>query len=420
MLVALYVERGDLHAIFTRRRRDLRSHPGEISFPGGRRDEGEGLAGDRAARGRGGDRPGTRGGTAARSARAGADDRHELRRLSVRRADRGRRHVDAVRERGRRGARAAPARTCAPPARGGASRIAASRFAPTSTTSATERVIWGATARIVGDLLGRLRPVLDAGAGALSAAMDRDGLLSSLATRVRDERVLAAVAAVPRELFVSSSLASAAYNDAPLRIGLGQTISQPTIVARMCELLELRPTDRVLDVGTGSGYHAAVLSRLCDHVWGVELHEQLARRAARTLLQAGIDNVTVTVGDGAAGPAGARAVRRDQRRGDGGRRGPAGARAAARAGRAARRADRRRARRAPRARPPPRGRLRALAAGGRALRPARLTDRRNRRGPFPALHPSGEACTMRQMVPAIVGAKSIGLGRSRARRSTRS
>ena len=131
--------------------------------------------------------------------------------------------------------------------------------------------------------------------------MDRDDLLSSLATRVRDERVLAAVAAVPRELFVSSSLAAAAYNDAPLRIGLGQTISQPTIVARMCELLELRPTDRVLDVGTGSGYHAAILSRLCDHVWGVELHEQLARRAARTLLRAGIDNVTVTVGDGAAG-----------------------------------------------------------------------------------------------------------------------
>jgi protein-L-isoaspartate(D-aspartate) O-methyltransferase len=131
--------------------------------------------------------------------------------------------------------------------------------------------------------------------------MDRDRFLSSLATRVRDDRVLDAVAAVPRELFVSASLASAAYNDAPLRIGHGQTISQPTLVARMCELLELRPTDRVLDVGTGSGYHAAVLSRLCDHVWGVELHEQLALRAARTLVRAGIDNVTVIAGDGAAG-----------------------------------------------------------------------------------------------------------------------
>jgi protein-L-isoaspartate(D-aspartate) O-methyltransferase len=131
--------------------------------------------------------------------------------------------------------------------------------------------------------------------------MERDDLLSSLASRVRDERVLEAIAAVPRELFVSSSLAAAAYNDAPLRIGHGQTISQPTIVARMCELLELRPTDDVLDVGTGSGYHAAVLSRLCHRVWGVELHEQLARRAARTLLHAGFDNVTVATGNGAAG-----------------------------------------------------------------------------------------------------------------------
>src|SRR3954447_12010477 len=131
--------------------------------------------------------------------------------------------------------------------------------------------------------------------------MDRDGLLRSLASRVRDERVLAAMAAVPRELFVASGMTAAAYEDAPLRIGHGQTISQPAIVARMCELLELRPTDRVLDVGTGSGYHAAVLSRLCAHVWGIELEEQLALRASRTLRRAGIENVTVVAGDGAAG-----------------------------------------------------------------------------------------------------------------------
>jgi protein-L-isoaspartate(D-aspartate) O-methyltransferase len=131
--------------------------------------------------------------------------------------------------------------------------------------------------------------------------MDRDGLLRSLATRVGDERVLAAIAAVPRELFVSPALAAAAYNDAPLRIGHGQTISQPAIVARMCELLELDPTQRVLDVGTGSGYHAAVLSRLCAHVWGVELNVALSLRAARSLRRAGIDNVTVVAGDGAAG-----------------------------------------------------------------------------------------------------------------------
>src|SRR5215217_4908618 len=106
--------------------------------------------------------------------------------------------------------------------------------------------------------------------------MDRDGLLRSLATRVHDERVLAAMAAVPREHFVMAQYAAAAYADAPLRIGHGQTISQPAVVARMVELLDLHPMDRVLDVGTGSGYHAAVLSRLCEHVWGLELHEQLA------------------------------------------------------------------------------------------------------------------------------------------------
>jgi protein-L-isoaspartate(D-aspartate) O-methyltransferase len=131
--------------------------------------------------------------------------------------------------------------------------------------------------------------------------MGREDLLRSLSRRICDERVLAAIAAVPRELFVSRALAAAAYEDAPLRIGGGQTISQPTVVARMCELLELSPTDRVLDVGTGSGYHAAVLSRLCDFVWGVELDPQLALRAARTLTRAGIHNVTVFSGDGAQG-----------------------------------------------------------------------------------------------------------------------
>jgi protein-L-isoaspartate(D-aspartate) O-methyltransferase len=131
--------------------------------------------------------------------------------------------------------------------------------------------------------------------------MDREGLLRSLAARGHDEHVLDAMAAVPRELFVKPEYAAAAYADAPLRIGHGQTISQPAVVARMAELLELHPMDRVLDVGTGSGYHAAVLSRLCDHVWGIELEEQLALRAARTLRLAGIENVSVLTGDGAAG-----------------------------------------------------------------------------------------------------------------------
>ena len=131
--------------------------------------------------------------------------------------------------------------------------------------------------------------------------MGRDELLRSLRERIADERVLDAIAAVPRELFVAPSLQAAAYVDAPLRIGGGQTISQPTVVARMCELLELSPEDRVLDVGSGSGYHAAVLSRLCSHVYGVELDPRLAARSMRSLAAAGIDNVTIVVGDGALG-----------------------------------------------------------------------------------------------------------------------
>jgi protein-L-isoaspartate(D-aspartate) O-methyltransferase len=131
--------------------------------------------------------------------------------------------------------------------------------------------------------------------------MGRDELLRSLRQRIADERVLDAIAAVPRELFVAPSLKAAAYVDAPLRIGGGQTISQPTVVARMCELLELSPEDRVLDVGSGSGYHAAVLSRLCAHVDGVELDPRLAARSTRALANAGIDNVTIVAGDGTLG-----------------------------------------------------------------------------------------------------------------------
>jgi len=131
--------------------------------------------------------------------------------------------------------------------------------------------------------------------------MERDELLGRLRTRIDDVRVLEAIASVRRELFVPTELAAHAYADRPLPIGGGQTISQPTVVARMCELLELSADDRVLDVGTGSGYHAAVMSRLCDHVWGVELDQQLALAATRALAAAGIDNVTVIASDGNAG-----------------------------------------------------------------------------------------------------------------------
>jgi protein-L-isoaspartate(D-aspartate) O-methyltransferase len=131
--------------------------------------------------------------------------------------------------------------------------------------------------------------------------MDRDQLVRSLRDRIADERVLDAIAAVPRELFVAPELAAVAYEDAAQRIGGGQTISQPTVVARMCEVLGLSPHDRVLDVGTGSGYHAAVLSRLCAHVFGVELDAGLAAAARAALAAAGIHNVTVVAGDGTLG-----------------------------------------------------------------------------------------------------------------------
>src|ERR687893_2316511 len=131
--------------------------------------------------------------------------------------------------------------------------------------------------------------------------MEREQLLGSLRPRVTDERVLAAVAEVPRELFVAPALQRMAYVDRPLPIGGGQTISQPSLVARMCELLELGDDDVVLDVGTGSGYHAALLSRLCRHVYGIEIEPELAAQAAHSLELAGIDNVTVVVGDGNGG-----------------------------------------------------------------------------------------------------------------------
>jgi protein-L-isoaspartate(D-aspartate) O-methyltransferase len=131
--------------------------------------------------------------------------------------------------------------------------------------------------------------------------MDRDALVASLRPRISDERVLAAMAAVPRELFVDPELSHVAYADCPLPIGDGQTISQPTLVAGMCEALELRASDRVLDVGTGSGYHAAVMSRLCERVYGIELESRLAQRARAALAEAGIDNVSVVVGNGALG-----------------------------------------------------------------------------------------------------------------------
>jgi protein-L-isoaspartate(D-aspartate) O-methyltransferase len=118
---------------------------------------------------------------------------------------------------------------------------------------------------------------------------------------IHDERVLAAMAEVPRERFVPEDQRKRAYRDGALRIGEGQTISQPWIVACMAQLLELAGVETVLEVGTGSGYAAAVLSRLAAEVVTIERYESLAEGAAATLAELGYDNVEVRVGDGSRG-----------------------------------------------------------------------------------------------------------------------
>ena len=115
---------------------------------------------------------------------------------------------------------------------------------------------------------------------------------------VDDERVLAAIASLPRERFVPESERHRAYENVALPIGCEQTISQPLVVARMLQALELRPADRVLDIGTGSGYHAALLAKLAAHVWTIERHAELSAEAERTLRELGVENVTFVVGDG--------------------------------------------------------------------------------------------------------------------------
>jgi protein-L-isoaspartate(D-aspartate) O-methyltransferase len=115
---------------------------------------------------------------------------------------------------------------------------------------------------------------------------------------VRDPRVLAALREVPRHLFVEPSQQAHAYDDTPLPIAGQQTISQPYIVALMTELLDLTPNEKALEIGTGSGYQSAVLSKVCKEVYSIEIVPELAKSAAARLKSLGYDNVIVREGDG--------------------------------------------------------------------------------------------------------------------------
>jgi protein-L-isoaspartate(D-aspartate) O-methyltransferase len=115
---------------------------------------------------------------------------------------------------------------------------------------------------------------------------------------VRDPEVLRVLRGVPRHLFVPQAVRSFAYQDHPVQIGYGQTISQPYIVGYMTELLAPARKHKVLEIGTGSGYQAAVLSALARHVYSIEIVPELARSAAATLKRLGYENVTVRLGDG--------------------------------------------------------------------------------------------------------------------------
>jgi protein-L-isoaspartate(D-aspartate) O-methyltransferase len=118
---------------------------------------------------------------------------------------------------------------------------------------------------------------------------------------IEDERVLEAMEAVPREVFVPPRMRHRAYADSALPIGSEQTISQPWIVAAIAQAMELAGTERVLEIGTGSGYSAAVLARLAAEVVSVERHEPLSRAARQALAEVGVDNVELLVGDGSRG-----------------------------------------------------------------------------------------------------------------------
>ena len=130
----------------------------------------------------------------------------------------------------------------------------------------------------------------------------RQQLIASLRKAgLQDEPILTAIATIPREFFVDEAQRDMAYADRALPIGMGQTISQPLMVALMTRALQLSGRERVLEIGTGSGYQTAILSHLAAHVYSIERHQQLAYQAAQRLLQLELCNVSLYVSDGSLG-----------------------------------------------------------------------------------------------------------------------
>jgi protein-L-isoaspartate(D-aspartate) O-methyltransferase len=157
-----------------------------------------------------------------------------------------------------------------------------------------------------GDALSLTTPTRILGAGNVMTerfAAERERMVERQLVRrgIADERVLAAFRHVPREAFVPADLADYAYDDNPLPIGEGQTISQPYVVALMAEAAKISPDARVLEVGAGSGYAAAILGQIAKEVVTIERHASLAENARRTLTELGYTNVTVIHGDGSLG-----------------------------------------------------------------------------------------------------------------------
>jgi protein-L-isoaspartate(D-aspartate) O-methyltransferase len=133
--------------------------------------------------------------------------------------------------------------------------------------------------------------------------VERERMVSSQlrARGIRDERVLAAMARVPRHRFVADRYWARAYEDHPIPIAEGQTVSQPYIVALMLQALSLEPSSRVLEIGTGSGYQTAILGEICAEVYSIERHARLAQSADSLLLGLDYRNITIMIGDGSKG-----------------------------------------------------------------------------------------------------------------------